>query len=296
MNSQDIDGIPERDPADLESIEALIERHRDRVDAARVREWTDWPFLVRCVDRPEWGAVTCEWAAGQIGVGAGRVAEHANAGRKRLRGMRLHRDGYPFKARTPRTHKPVVCLENGREFPTIKAAAAWVGAKSSATVAQAVADGNTAKGFHFYRKGEQPPERTKGVKGGKVVVCVETGKRYGSMSEAASAFGCWCGTIAYAVRHGSAVGGKHFRFAGRPAVPPRPPKGEAVRSECGRRFGTKTEAMRWAVSRAGLPVPSYGTAGWSKSWMAFSRAMAAGAPFMGVEFSPAVSCGVQAVA
>jgi hypothetical protein len=213
------DGIPDRSPADVK-LWRQIRRERRRAEAARKTEATDYPFLVRCVEHPEWGAVTVEWAAAQVGASrVSALAEYANEGRNPFNGLRFHRDGYPFKSSVRVNCRPVVCLETGAEFPSIKIAAQWVGAAGASGVSESLRTGKSAKGFHFYYKGQPPPE-PKVVRryNAKPVVCVETGRRYGSIGEAAGDAGTSHANVHNALKYGHAAAGFHFRFAGRALV------------------------------------------------------------------------------
>ena len=82
----------------------------------------------------------------------------------------------------------VVCLETGMVYPSMAAAARFIGLTKGA-IYHAVKDGRAAGGYHWFTEGETPDashfKRPKGV----AVRCMETGEVYPSISEAAQAKG-----------------------------------------------------------------------------------------------------------
>lgn len=117
--------------------------------------------------------------------------------------------------------KPVVCIETGHVFSSTGAAAHQLGL-TVGDVSKAARKGYAAKGFHF----RYVDDSTVSIKPrAKVeVVCVETGKKYDSVKDAARS--CETGPIdksciSAALRSGGRAGGYHWRYAD--IKKPRPP-------------------------------------------------------------------------
>ena len=115
--------------------------------------------------------------------------------------------------------KPVTCLETGEVFESGVAAAKTLGLKSSKPISNCINGVTmTGGGYHWAPEGsaltiEQIEAGRK--RGGKRVVCLETGVVYESSSAAAKAVGLKSGTSLSACLGGKAMtaGGFHWAFA-----------------------------------------------------------------------------------
>jgi len=110
-------------------------------------EWTDFARLVRCVQRPEWGAVAVEWVAQQIGAGGGTVASGIRCGHA-VHGHRFYWDGDPPARRSHSSERRVRCVETGQVYPSVVDATRAIGHGRSA-VSEALRTGYAAAGLHF---------------------------------------------------------------------------------------------------------------------------------------------------
>ncbi len=100
-------------------------------------------------------------------------------------------------------YKKIRCRETGMEY-TIKTAAAILDLRP-ATVYKAVRDGKTAAGFHFDAV-EWEPRKNK-----VIVQCIETGKIFLSVAEAADAICATRQSLRKSIEHGWAIHGYHFK-------------------------------------------------------------------------------------
>lgn len=115
--------------------------------------------------------------------------------------------------------KPVVCVETGQVFNSTGDAARQLGL-AVGNVSKAACKGYATKGFHFRYVGDSSVSVKPRAKA--AVICVETGKKYDSLSAAAHD----CGSIdssciSVALRSGGRAGGYHWRYAD--IKKPRPP-------------------------------------------------------------------------
>lgn len=179
--------------------------------------------------------------------------------------------------RTPeanaKLHKPILCLDDNRAFPSVKAAAEHYDTTQSALGKVISFKRYSAAGRMFVRAAvpmeddqmrrllmrEIADRRDVGAKAAGVanrrpVICVTTGERFESATEAASHFGMGTTYVAELCRNGRALDvGLRFRYDGEPEVTRRPkkfvrPLGIPVSAEARAKIGEKAR-MRAAARR-----------------------------------------------
>ena len=111
--------------------------------------------------------------------------------------------------------RPVICLETGERFRSVRSAALCVG-RSVASMRRALDDGSTCGGQHFYfADGEKPPRcffRHKEPTDRKPVYCMETGLTFPSVSAAAREYGLRSVWVSTSATRQSSVRGLRFRY------------------------------------------------------------------------------------
>lgn len=112
--------------------------------------------LVRCVDRPEWGALAARDAAKRVGVPPHHIRKAARENWK-CGGLRWHLDGRPYAPRRdPHAGRRVECVETGDVFLSMYAAVRWLEKAVGrpfyhSAVHHAVRNGKPIGGYHFRR-------------------------------------------------------------------------------------------------------------------------------------------------
>lgn len=128
---------------------------------------------------------------------------------------RLRKIGFPFESKGKRTSQAVICLESGKKYESILEAAKVAGV-SYEKLKIAVRNGYQISGLHFYRADEPKPsdEFFKPYYGRlDLVECVETGKCFDTLQEAANFVGLKSGhSIRLAINGAGMAGGYHWRF------------------------------------------------------------------------------------
>lgn len=125
---------------------------------------------------------------------------------------RLHAIG--FFPEIKHHNRSVVCRETGENFHSVADAAEWCRVSEN-TIYRSINDGYSAGGYHWDYEhvggdvvaSKCKPSRAKGV------LCIETGDVFGSITEAANAYGVSQGYMSDCVSHGKALKGRlHFRL------------------------------------------------------------------------------------
>lgn len=119
--------------------------------------------------------------------------------------------------RTVKRFTPVICVETGEVYQSMKEAARALGIRNQANISRSLKDGGMVEGYHFKyadetRNQSVMPTATGRVGRDKPVVCRETGAVYVSMAEAARASGVPYSRMTSAVSSGNQINGLHFEF------------------------------------------------------------------------------------
>ena len=143
-------------------------------------------------------------------------------------------------ARRKGIEKPVVCIETGETFPDVNSAAAWAGCASPQQIHHVLrGHGSTAGGYHW-ADADQPPEAWR-----IPVICLDDGREFSSIGEAAKLTGCPAKDIAKSLDGTNRLaGGMHWGIR-----PPRrgPESRKAVIClETGETFPSIAAAAKWA--------------------------------------------------
>ena len=143
-------------------------------------------------------------------------------------------------ARRKGIEKPVVCIETGETFPDVNSAAAWAGCASPQQIHNVLrGHGSTAGGYHW-ADADQPPEAWR-----IPVICLDDGREFSSIGEAAKLTGCPAKDIAKSLDGTNRLaGGMHWGIR-----PPRrgPESRKAVIClETGETFPSIAAAAKWA--------------------------------------------------
>lgn len=168
----------------------------------------------------------------------------------------------PDSFKRVKDRKAVVCVETGEVFDSTGVAAYEMGLTISG-VSKSARSGQATKGFHFHYIDDSSmsirPSRT------IPVICVETGKKYDSITDAAIDIGQKRpSNIIVALKSGGRAGGYHWRFADveKPVPPFKKERwravmccetGEIFRSACAaaRSMGFSASAVWRALKRGG---------------------------------------------
>lgn len=168
----------------------------------------------------------------------------------------------PDSFKRVKDRKAVVCVETGEVFDSTGVAAYEMGLTISG-VSKSARSGQATKGFHFHYIDDSSmsirPSRT------IPVICVETGKKYDSITDAAIDIGQKKpSNIIVALKSGGRAGGYHWRFADveKPVPPFKKERwravmccetGEIFRSACAaaRSMGFSASAVWSALKRGG---------------------------------------------
>ena len=103
------------------------------------------------------------------------------------------------------------CIETGEHFTNAEEAACFINLKSGASIASAARNGMTAGGLHWVKgnsipSGYKPADKKNHVS----VICLETGKEFESMKDAAEHIGCSPSSISGCCADGGTVKGLHW--------------------------------------------------------------------------------------
>lgn len=136
--------------------------------------------------------------------------------------------------------EPVVCIETGETFPDVNSAAAWAGCASPQQIHNVLrGHGSTAGGYHW-AVADEPPEAWR-----IPVICLDDGREFSSIGEAAKLTGCPAKDIAKSLDGTNRLaGGMHWGIR-----PPRrgPESRKAVIClETGETFPSIAAAAKWA--------------------------------------------------
>ena len=113
-----------------------------------------------------------------------------------------------------RGSRPIVCLETGQVFPSVKAAALAMGVTyGGGNLSQAAHHGGLFKGYHWYFEGDPKP-KPGDLKGNKAVTCLETGDTFESAAAAAEWANTTVDAVYASVRLHHLAGGYQFRLKG----------------------------------------------------------------------------------
>lgn len=111
--------------------------------------------------------------------------------------------------------RPVICVETGQTFDSLKDAAAAIGVKSSSNFIAAIKENRTLGGYHWrYADLEAPVGTPSDQSHPKPVVCYETGEVFESLAAAGRSVGVKANTVASAIRKAGTAGGYHWYFEG----------------------------------------------------------------------------------
>ena len=160
----------------------------------------------------------------------------------------------------------VMCLETNERFPSVMAAARWIDDENmpesvSKRILSAIAFGTCVKGMHFYLADEPKPKDTffkdkrwrSGTK--RPVVCLETGKQYESIAQAARSHGVSKSAMGEACKTGGGIKGLHFYLDDIPKPDENCFENKAKQAviclETGERFESVTAAAKESGTQAG---------------------------------------------
>lgn len=129
--------------------------------------------------------------------------------------------------RTPLSKDPVVCLETGQSFNSLKEAAISIG-RTYQCVSRAAKTGCATNGLHFYYADKTKPDKSffvmtrdgadgRGGRGRKrPVVCLETSEQFESVSAATKLLNCDGRRLWMALNKGYSIHGLHYYYADKP--------------------------------------------------------------------------------
>lgn len=162
-----------------------------------------------------------ENAANAIGVSSGFISRQIKAG-KPIKGFYYYYAGemlpdeYRQKIRNQKkkpnkNSRPVTCLETGERFERLTLASMMLGTRKS-NVFNAIKNGSTAHGFHFYYSDEpKPVDSFFKPRRRRKIRCTETGVVYESVRDAAKRTKISPNCIGSAVS--GMAGGYHWEYA-----------------------------------------------------------------------------------
>lgn len=120
---------------------------------------------------------------------------------------------------------PVVCLETGQSFKSLKEAADSIG-RTYQCVSQAAKTGCATNGLHFYYADKTKPDESffvaaygKGKRGRgnkRPVICLETSERFKSVNDVVRSLHCDGRRIWKALNKGYSIHGLHYYYADKP--------------------------------------------------------------------------------
>ena len=127
------------------------------------------------------------------------------------------------KTRNGRQPRPVVCLETGEEYESVKAAAEALG-RGESSIRASISRGVGGAGYHWaYRTDPKLECKLTRYRGGECnlrrgpcarpVICLETGEEFESVPAASSAASVSKENIYCAIRSGRRRGGYHWAYA-----------------------------------------------------------------------------------
>ena len=127
------------------------------------------------------------------------------------------------KTRNGRQPRPVVCLETGEEYESVKAAAEALG-RGESSIRASISRGVGGAGYHWaYRTDPKLECKLTRYRGGECnlrrgpcarpVICLETGEEFGSAKAAGEAMGLSHASIYRSIYSGGSGGGRHWAFA-----------------------------------------------------------------------------------
>lgn len=106
--------------------------------------------------------------------------------------------------------KPVICIETGRVFDSLRIAAKWAGLSSGTAIKFACKSGSLTAGYHWRLVGQEPvelkPARSKPIR------CIETGEVFRTQRELSAHLKVPTGSISWAIKKGKKVHNYTFRY------------------------------------------------------------------------------------
>lgn len=109
----------------------------------------------------------------------------------------------------------IECVESGECFDTLQEAANFVGLKNGYSIRLAINGGGMAGGYHwrFKNSADELVELKKPILRGREILCVETGKVFDSLADAAKSVDCDPSLIRDAIRRKGTCRGQHWSYA-----------------------------------------------------------------------------------
>ena len=124
---------------------------------------------------------------------------------------RLNRIGL-FELKRTKT-KPVICIETGEHYESLKAAARSMGLRNSSSITAAIKNKTKAAGYHWVYEGDPIPDSWAKPKF-RSVINIEKKKLYPSLEEAAGDVNLKSSvSIIQAIQRDKTAGGYHWRYA-----------------------------------------------------------------------------------
>lgn len=199
-------GDPKPKPSQLKNLKAALFSNVECIETGVVYENT--AAAAKAVGAKNQSSIASAVRTGR--TAAGYHWRH-QASKKKRKSVQNEPEVRTSRKRGPR---PIVCLETGQVYPSVKAAAEAMGVSyGSGNLSQAAIHGGMFKGYHWYYA-DQPKPQPGDLRGNKAVTCLETGETFESATAAAQWANTTVDAVYASVRLHSAAGGYQFRLKG----------------------------------------------------------------------------------
>lgn len=198
-------GDPKPDPSQLKNLKAALFNNVECVETGVVYENT--AAAAKAVGAKSQSSIASA-------VRTGRTAAGYHWRHQAPKKKQLSVQAEPDVRSRKKGARPIVCLETGQVFPSVKEAALAMSVTyGGGNLSQAALHGGMFKGYHWYFEGDPKPQPGD-LKGNKAVTCLDTGETFESAAAAAEWANTTVDAVYASVRLHKTAGGYQFRLKG----------------------------------------------------------------------------------
>ena len=150
-------------------------------------------------------------AAYEMGLTISGVSKSARSGQA-TKGFHFHYIDASSMSIRPSNTIPVICVETGKKYDSITAAALAIGQKTPSNIIVALKSGGKSGGYHWRFADVERPVPPFKKERWRAVMCCETGETFGSASAAARSMGFSASSVWRALKSGGTSGGYHWKY------------------------------------------------------------------------------------